>query len=66
MRKFLELTYIVTGLEVLDGWPIFSAVACRSFVCKHRRTGEAKTKLYIFVYKIFTNNFLKSYATIAM
>ena len=30
-----------------------------SFVCKHRRTEEAKTKAYIFVYKIFAKSFFK-------
>ena len=30
-----------------------------SFVCKHRRTEEAKTEVYIFAYKIFAKSFFK-------
>ena len=46
-EKFKQLTYIATGLEVLDDEPIFSDIArCqKSFVCKHRQTEGAKTKL---------------------
>ena len=55
MKTFVQLTYIATGLEVLDEGPMFSGIArCQersSFVCKHRRTGEANTKVYIFVNK---------------
>ena len=70
MKKFVMLTYIVIGLKVLDDGPLFFGIArCQercSIVCKHRRTEEAKTKVYIFVYKIFTNSIFKSYAAIAM
>ena len=59
----------IRGLRVNEG-PIFSVIASRqergSFVYKQRQTGEAKTKAYIFVYKIFTNSFLKSNMAIAM
>ena len=46
-EKFKQLTYIATGLEVLDDEPIFSDIARsqKSFVCKHRQTEGAKTKL---------------------
>ena len=37
-----------------------------TFDCIYRPTKEAKTKVYIFVYKIFTNNFLNSYTAILM
>ena len=61
MKKFLQLTYIIIGLEFLDSWSIFSGIARRqerdSFVCKHRQTEEAKTKVFIFVYEIFRSNF---------
>ena len=70
MKKFVMLTCIVIGLKVLDDGPLFFGIAhCQergSIVCKHRRTEEAKTKVYIFVYKIFTNSIFKSYTTIAM
>ena len=56
------------GLKVLNDGPIFSARArCQergSFVYKHRWMGEAKTKVYIFIYKTFTNIFFKSYTAI--
>ena len=59
MKKFVQLTYIATGLEFLEDGPIFLAITRHqergSFVCKHRRTEEAKAKVYIFVYKILTN-----------
>ena len=61
MKKFLQLTYIIIGLEFLGGWSIFFGIARRqerdSFVCKHRQTEAAKTKVFIFVYEIFTSNF---------
>ena len=48
-EKFEQLAYIATGLEVLDNGPRFSDIArCQergSFVCKHRQTEGAKTKL---------------------
>ena len=48
-KKFEQLAYIGTGLEILDDGPIFSDIArCQergSFVCKRRQTEEAKTKL---------------------
>ena len=70
MKKFVILTCIVIGLKVFDDGPLFLGLARYqergSIVCKHRRTEEAKTKLYIFAYKIFTNNIFKSYAAIAM
>ena len=62
-KKFVQLTYIVIGLEVLDDG-LFSGIAHRqeqgSFVCKHRQTEDMKTKVYSFVYKIFINSFFKS------
>ena len=70
MKKFVQLTYIAIGLEVLDDGPIVFGKARRQerggFICKHRRTEEMKTKVYIFVYKIFTNSFFKSYTAIAL
>ena len=70
MKKFVMLTCIVTGLKVLDDGPLFFGLTRYqergSIVCKHRRTEEAKTKVHIFVYKIFTNSIFKSYAAIAM
>ena len=66
MKKFVQLTCIAIGLKVLDDKPTFSYIAHRQeiggFVCKHIGRKEAKTKLYIFVYEIFTN----SYTAIAM
>ena len=57
-KKFEQLIYIGTGLEILDDRPKFSDTArCQergSFVCKNRQTEEAKTKLEIFDLKIFT------------
>ena len=48
-EKFEQLAYITTGLKVLDNGPRFSDIArCQergSFVCKHRQTEGAKTKL---------------------
>ena len=68
MKKVIQQTYIIIGLEVLDDGSIFSSITCRrgSFNCKHGRTGEAKTKLYIFFSKTFTNKLFKSYTAIAM
>ena len=70
MKKFVMLTCIVIGLKVLDNGPLLFAIAhCQergSIVSKHRQTEGAKTTVYIFVYKIFTNSIFKSYATIAM
>ena len=70
MKKFVQLTCIAISVEVLDDGPIFSGIArCQergSIICKHRRIVEAKTKVYIFVYKIFTNSFLKIYTAIEM
>ena len=70
MKKFAQPTCIVTGSEVLDDGLMFSATARSqerwNCVCTHRQTEEAKTKIYIFVYKIFTNSFFKRYAAIAM
>ena len=70
MKKFVMLTCVVNGLKVLDDEQLFFGIAhCQergSIVCTHRRTEEAKTKVYIFVYKIFTNSIFKSYAAIVM
>ena len=59
MKKIVQLTYIAIGLEVFVDGPTFFGITSHqerdSFVYKHRRTEEAKTKVYIFVYKIFTN-----------
>ena len=68
MKKVIQQTYIIIGLEVLDDGSIFSSITCRrgSFNCKHGRTGEGKTKLYIFFSKTFTNKLFKSYTAIAM
>ena len=67
MKKFIKVTYIVIGLEVLDDGPIFSGIVRRkkrcNCVCKYRQTEEIKTRAYIFVYKIFTNSSFKSYTT---
>ena len=55
MKKFIQLTYIVFGLEVFeDGLIFFSIARCQergSFVCKHRRTEEGKIKVYTFFFK---------------
>ena len=60
---------MVINLEVLYDGPNFLGIACcqekGSIFCKDRQTGEAKTKVYISVYKIFPNSVLKSYAAIA-
>ena len=70
MKKFVQLTCTVIGLEFLVDGPIFFGIArCQkrgSIVCKDRRIDGAKTKIYIFVYKIFTNSIFKSYTAIAM
>ena len=70
MEKFVQLTCIVIGLEVLDDGPIFSGIDLYQerggIICKHRRTEEAKTKVCIFVYKIFTNSIFKIYKAIEM
>ena len=70
MKKFLLLTCIVLDLEILNDGSIFAGIVRRqergNIVCKHRRTEEAKTKLYIFAYKIFTNSFFKRYTIITM
>ena len=60
MKTFVQLTYIAIGLEVLDDGPVFSGITLRqergSSVCKHRWTEEAKRKVCIFIYNIFTNS----------
>ena len=65
MKKFVQLKCIVIDFEVLDDGPMFLGIArCQergSVVCKNRRTEEAETKVYIFVYKIFINSIFKSY-----
>ena len=70
MKNFAQLICIVISLEVLEDGSIFSSIArCQkrsSFACKRRRTEAAKTKVYIFVYEIFTNKFFKSYTVIVM
>ena len=70
MKNFGQLICIVISLEVLEDGSIFSSIArCQkrgSFVCKRRRTEAAKTKVYIFVYEIFTNKFFKNYTVIVM
>ena len=70
MKKFLQLNCIAIGLEVLDDGPNFFGTACCqercSIVCKNRQPEEAKTKVYIFVYKILINSIFKSYTGIAM
>ena len=70
MKKIVQLTCTVIGLEFLEDGSIFSVKARRqergSFVCKHRRTDDARTKVCILVYEIFTNSFFKSYTVIAM
>ena len=69
MKKFAQVTCMVINWEVLYDGPIFLGIArCQekgSIFCKHRRTEEAKTKVHISVYKIFTNSALKSYTAIA-
>ena len=70
LKKFVRLTSIVIGLEVLDDGPTFFGIGlCQergSIVFKHKRIEEAKTRIYIFVFKIFTNIIFKSYTAIAM
>ena len=70
IKKYVQLTCIIIGLEVLDDGQIFFGIARfqerHSIVCKHRRIEKAKTKVYIFFYKIFTNNIFKSYTAITM
>ena len=70
MKKFVQLTCIVIGWKVLDDAPLFFGMArCQergSIVCKHRWTEDAKTKVYIFVYKVFANSIFKSYTAIAI
>ena len=49
MKKFVVLTCIVIGLNVLDDGPLFFGMARfqerGSIVCEHRRTEEAKTNV---------------------
>ena len=70
MKKFVQLNCTVIGSDVLDDRPIFFGIAlCQergNIICKNRRTEEAKTKVYIFVYKIFINSIFKSYTAVAM
>ena len=67
MKKLVELMLYFHWLR--SSWRRPDNFRCRqesgSFVYKHRQTGEAKTKVYIFVYKIFTNNLFKNYTAIA-
>ena len=64
MKTFELLNYIVIGLEVLDDGEILSSIAPRqekgSFVCKHRRTEESKTKVCILFIKYLQTAFLKT------
>ena len=70
MKKFAQLTCTVIGSEALDDEPMFSGIAHSqerwSFACKQRQTEDTKTKVFIFVYKIFTSSFFKRYTTISM
>ena len=70
VKKLIQLNCIVLGFKVLDNGPIFFGIAhCQergSIACKNRRTEEVKTKVYIFVHKIFINSTFKSYTAIAM
>ena len=67
MKKFIQLTYIVFGLEVFEDGLIFFGIArCQergSFVCKHRRTEEEKIKYTPFFKKYVQ---IKSYVAISM
>ena len=53
MKKFVQLTYIVIGLEVYDDGPTFLGVVRfqerGSIVCKQRRTEEAKTSVHLYL-----------------
>ena len=70
MRKSLQLTLHFHWLRRL--WmktDIFgySPLSKRgSLVCKQRRTGEAKTKVYILICKIFPNSVFKTYTSMTV
>ena len=57
-------------MEVLDNKPkVCGITRCqerRSYIAKHKQTREAKTKIYLSIYELFTNRYLKSYIAIAM
>ena len=61
-----KLHYTVIFLEIWRGHVQGRRQEKGTFDCIYRPTKEAKTKIYIFVYKIFTNNFLNSYTAILM
>ena len=64
MEKFVQLTCIVIGLEVLDGGPIFSGIDLYQerggIICKHRRTEKRKRKCASLFIKYLQTAFLKS------
>lgn len=62
MKKFMQLTLLVP----CHGSPWQQAVERRSYIAKHKLTREAKTKIYLSIYELFTNRYLKSYIAIAM
>ena len=63
MKKFVQLAYIVIGLEVLDDGAIFSGIIRRqekgSFVCKHRWREKVKQKYALLFIKSFKQLFKK-------
>ena len=69
-KKYYKHTQNMLYLSLLPrSQKLFGIARCQergSIVCIHRRTEEATTKVYIFVYKIFTNSIFKSYTAIAM
>ena len=69
-KKYYKHTQNMLYLSLLPrSQKLFGIARCQergSIVCIHRRTEEATTKVYIFVYKIFTNSIFKSYTAIAV
>ena len=69
MKKFVQLTYIVIGLEVYDDGATFLGVVRfkKELVSFVNKDEQKKRKLvYIFIYKVFTNSIFKSCTAIAM
>ena len=64
LKKFVQLTSIVLGLEVLDDGTIFFGIGlCQergNIVFKHKRIEEAKTRICISFLKYLQTSFLKA------
>ena len=64
MKKFVQLTCIVTGLKVLDDGPLFfGKTRCQergSIACKHGRTEKRKRKYTSLFIKYLQRAILKA------